>query len=146
MIDNNSIQFLNPVWQSLCESHQKFIIEYNNVKFYHPDICTFGSFTNEEDTYNALNEYAKLIDKFFLVSENKTPTFDKKKIELTKKIEGCQMILNQLVDIKIVEKIIPLSNKHIDEIYDLVWRVMPGYYQRRSLKWVITMEYLKTTS
>jgi GNAT superfamily N-acetyltransferase len=134
MVDDTKIQLLNPVWTSLCETHENFVIEYNNVKFYHPDICTFGAFINEEDTYNALNEYAKLTDKFFLVSENKTPTFDKKNIVLTKKIEGCQMILNQLLDIDIVEKIIPLSSKHIDEIYDLVWLVMPGYYQRRSFE------------
>jgi len=134
MIDNNSTHLLNPVWTSLCETHEKFVIEYNNVKFYHPDICTFGSFSNAEDTYNALNEYAKHTDDFFLVSENKTPTFDKKRIELTKKIEGCQMILNQLSDIEIVEEIIPLSNKYLDEIYDLVWLVMPGYYQRRSFE------------
>ena len=52
MIDDPSIQLLNPVWTSLCETHEKFVIKYSNVKFYHPDICTFGSFTNEEDTYN----------------------------------------------------------------------------------------------
>ena len=134
MIDDSSLQLLNPAWTSLCETHEKFVIEYNNAKFYHPDICAFGSFINEEDTFNALNEYAKLTDKFFLVSENKTPSFDKRNIVLTKKIEGCQMILNQLIDIKIVEEIIPLTRKHIDEIYDLVWLVIPGYYQRHSFK------------
>jgi|TARA_B110000240_G_C13477829_1_gene443897 GNAT superfamily N-acetyltransferase len=134
MMDKISIQLHNPVWHSLCETHEKFVIEYNNVKFYHPDICSFGSFTNEESTYSALNQYAKLTNEFFLVSENKTPTFDKEKIILSKKIEGCQMILNQLVEIKVSEKIIPLSNKHIDEIYDLVWLVMPGYYEKRSFE------------
>lgn len=131
---NSSIQFQNPVWQSLCETHKKFVVEYNNVKFYHPDVCTFGSFTNEKDTFLAINEYAKLKNSFFLVSESKTPTFDKEKIILTKKIEGCQMILDQLTDLDISEKIIPLSDKYIDAIYDLVWLVMPGYYEKRSFE------------
>lgn len=134
MIDKNSSFLLNPVWQSLDETHEKFSIEFNNVKFYNPDICSFGAFNNEEDTYRALNEYAKLKDNFFLVSKNKTPSFDKKKIVLNKKIQGCQMVLNQLLDIEITQKIIPLTNKYIDEIYDLVWLVMPGYYEKRSFE------------
>lgn len=134
MIDNNSEHLLNPVWTSLSETHEKFIIEYNNVKFYRPDICTFGAFINTEDTFEALNEYATLTDKFFLVSEYKTPVFDKKKIKLTKKIEGCQMILNNLIEIEITEDIVPLSDIYLDEIYDLIWLVMPGYYQKRSFE------------
>ena len=134
MVNDSKIELLNPVWTSLCETHKKFIVEYNNVKFYNPKISTFGSFTDEKDTYSALNEYAKLTDEFFLVSEKKTPTFDNKKIELTKKIEGCQMVLKNLTDVEISEKIVPLSSDYIDEIYDLVWLVMPGYYQRRSFE------------
>lgn len=134
MINENLKQLQNPVWYSLCETHKKFAVEYNNVKFYHPEICSFGSFINEEDTLLALNEYSKLKNSFFLVSENKTPTFDKENIVLVKKIEGCQMVLNKLIDLNLSEEIVPLSNKHIDEIYDLVWLVMPGYYEKRSFE------------
>lgn len=134
MINKNAIKLKNPVWYSLSETQEKFAVEFNNVKFYHPDICSFGSFINEGDTFEALNEYAKLKDSFFLVSENKTPTFDKDKIVLNKKIEGVQMVLNQLADIEITEEIIPLSNEYINQIYDLVWLVMPGYYEKRSFE------------
>ena len=34
----------NPVWYSLKETHHKFMIEFDGVLFYHPDICVFGSF------------------------------------------------------------------------------------------------------
>ena len=44
------------------------------------------------------------------------------------------MILDQLTDLDISEKIIPLSDKYIDAIYDLVWLVMPGYYEKRSFE------------
>ncbi|WP_028890967.1 GNAT family N-acetyltransferase [Tenacibaculum sp. 47A_GOM-205m] len=122
----------NPVWHSLCETHEKFAINYDGVKFYDPKICPFGAFTNSAKTAKALNEYAKLTDRFFLVSENETPTFDPKKIILDKKIEGCQMVLQHLVEVDITETIIPLTESHIDDIYNLVWLVMPGYYQKRT--------------
>jgi GNAT superfamily N-acetyltransferase len=134
MTDDNAVKLHNPVWTSLCETHKKFVVEYTNVKFYHPDICPFGAFTNLEDTSGAINEYAKLADKFFLVSENKIPIYNKEKITLVKKMEGIQMVLNSLVDLEITEKIIPLTAKYIDEIYDLVWLVMPGYYTKRSFE------------
>lgn len=110
------------------------MIDYNGVKFYHPDICSFGSFHDEKDTFDALNEYAKLRDSFFIVSENKTPIFDSENIVLVKKIDGCQMILDQLIPVDITEEIVRLTDKHIDEVYDLVWLVMPGFYERRSFE------------
>ena len=124
----------NPVWYSLNETHKKFIITYDGVQFYHPDICTFGSFINVEKTAKALNEYSKLSKNFFLVSEHETPLIDSNTVFVEKKIEGCQMVLDNLVDIKITENIIPLTEKHTNEIYELIWLVMPGYYQKRSFE------------
>ncbi len=122
----------NPVWHSLKETHKNFAIKYDEVQFYDPKICPFGAFINTEKTKHALNEYAKLTDKFFLVSENEIPIFDTSKIKLDKKIEGVQMVLKNLQEIEITESIIPLTEKHIDEIYNLVWLVMPGYYRKQT--------------
>jgi len=124
----------NPVWASLNETHKKFVIEYDGIQFYHPGICTFGAFTDVTKTANALNEYSKLSKNFFLVSENEIPQIDSNLVFLEKKIEGCQMVLDNLIDIEIAETIIPLTKKHRDEIYDLIWLVMPGYYQKRSFE------------
>ncbi|MCL7754750.1 GNAT family N-acetyltransferase [Polaribacter sp. Z022] len=121
----------NPVWFSLEETHKKFLIEFDGVKFYNPEINNFGAFYNEEKTLKALNEYSKLTDKFFFVSENQTPLFDKKRIILEKKINGCQLVLDSLVDLDISENIVKLTEKHIDEVYDLIWLVMPGFYQKK---------------
>lgn len=122
----------NPVWYSLKETHQNFAIQYGEVKFYDPKICPFGAFTNTKKTKDAINEYAKLTDKFFLVSENETPIYDTSKIKLDKKIDGIQMVLKKLQEVDITEEIVPLTEKHIDEIYNLVWLVMPGYYKKRT--------------
>ena len=127
-------QLKNPVWFSLKESHRKFLKTYDDVQFYDPKICTFGSFTDSTKTAKALNEYVKITDNFFLVSEKDTPEIDIAKIVLEKKIDGCQMVLDTLVDIEITEKIVPLTNKYIDEVYDLICLVMPRFYQKGGFK------------
>lgn len=124
----------NPVWYSLKETHQKFQIEYDGVKFYNPEINNFGAFFDTSKTSKALNQYAKLTEKFFLVSENQTPLFKNENIILEKKINGCQMVLDNLTDIKITEEITLLTEENIDEVYDLIWLVMPGFYQKRGFE------------
>ncbi len=127
-------KLINPVWQSLCETQKLFSLEYEGVKFYDPNICTFGAFTNASKTAIALNEYAKLTDSFFLVSENEAPTFDTNFVILNRKIEGCQMVLENFIEAEITEQIIPLTNIHLEEVYKLIWLVMPGYYQKRTFE------------
>ena len=124
----------NPVWYSLNETHNKFLITYNGVQFYKPEFCIFGAFFDDTKTAKALNAYSKIAQRFFLVSENKTPIIDDDTIIFEKKIDGCQMVLENFIDIKITEDIILLTEKHIDEVYDLIWLVMPGFYQRRGFE------------
>ncbi|WP_043706903.1 GNAT family N-acetyltransferase [Tenacibaculum ovolyticum] len=127
-------KLINPVWHSLNETHKKFAINYDGVQFYDPEICPFGAFSDVSKTANALNEYAKLTDSFFLVTENKTPIFDDRFVSLDRKIDGCQMVLQSLIEVNITENIVPLTNEHINEIYNLVWLVMPGYFKKRTFE------------
>ena len=127
-------QLKNPVWYSLKETHKKFAVEYNGVQFYDPEVCPFGSFFDETKTKKASNTYLKSTDSFFFVSEKQTPIVDEDNIFLERKIEGCQMLLNELTDVSITEEIVLLGKEFIDEIYDLIWLVMPGYYKKRSFE------------
>jgi len=43
----------NPVWHSLQETHKEFLIDYNGVQFYKPDICIFGAFYDATTTTKA---------------------------------------------------------------------------------------------
>jgi len=127
-------QLKNPVWYSLNETHKKHVIEFDGVRFYNPEISSFGAFLDEDKTEKVVNEMFKTNDELFFVSENKTPKIDETKVELVKKIAGCQMVLNKLKDIKITENIVLLDETYIDEIYDLIWLVMPGYYKKRTFE------------
>lgn len=124
----------NPVWHSLNETHKKFAVEFDGVQFYTPEILTFGAFIDPTKTEKALNKFVQSADTFFLVSENKDPIIDESKVILEKKIAGCQMALDTLIDIQITEKIVLLTEKHLDEIYKLIWLVMPGFYQKKSFE------------
>ena len=81
-----------------------------------------------------MNAYSKISDRFFLVSENLIPIIDSKKVHLEKKINGCQMVLENLVEVKNSEKIVLLTQEYSKEIYDLIWLVMPGYYQMKTFE------------
>ncbi len=124
----------NPVWYSLQETHKEFLIEYDGVQFYNPEINNFGAFFNAEKTPEALTQYAERIDKFFLVSEDGVPNINSDTTILERKIDGCQMVLENLTDVEINEEIVLLTTKHIDEVYDLIWLVMPGFYQKRGFE------------
>ena len=124
----------NPVWYSLQETHKKCLITHHDVHFYDPYICIFGAFYDTSKTSMALNEYGRTVEKFFLVSENPTAEIDTNTTVLEKKISGCQMVLENLIDIETTEEIVVLTEKHIDEIYDLIWLVMPGFYRKNGFK------------
>ncbi|MEO9893195.1 GNAT family N-acetyltransferase [Aurantibacter sp.] len=127
-------QLKNPVWYSLAETHKKHLVEFDGVQFYRPEISTFGSFFDETKTAKASNEYLKNSSELFFVSEHQTPRVDDTKVYLEKKIDGCQMVLNKLPEVQITENIVLLDQTYIDEIYNLIWLVMPGYYKKRSFE------------
>ena len=59
----------NPVWFSLSETHQKYAINSDTIKFYHPDYCPFGGFIKLENTAHPIAEYAKLAGSFYIVGQ-----------------------------------------------------------------------------
>lgn len=124
----------NPVWHSLNETHKNFAVEFDGVQFYDSKILTFGAFIHPTKTEKALNQFVKSANTFFLVSEHIDPIIDTSKVILEKKIDGCQMVLDTLINIEITENIILLTEDYLDEIYNLIWLVMPGFYQKRSFE------------
>ncbi|WP_435264104.1 GNAT family N-acetyltransferase [Tenacibaculum sp. nBUS_03] len=121
----------NPVWYSLSETHSKFAIDYEGVKFYNPDFCPFGAFTNLNQTESAIEKYANLTPSLFVVGQEPNNSANTK---LNKTIPCNQMILETLKEPNYDSKIIKLTEKHSNELYDLVWLVMPGYYKIKTFE------------
>ena len=120
----------NPTWYSLTEDHKVFAIDYDGLKFYHPDYCPFGGFINPETTNIGIDSYSILTKNFYLVG-NKAKF--NKKVRLNKELICNQMLLDIRIDIEISEPIIELQtpNQTMDLI-NLVNLVQPGYFSRKT--------------
>lgn len=120
----------NPTWYSLSETHQEFAVDYNTIKFYHPDYCPFGGYITTENISKSIDAYSELADNFFIVGEK--PLLSNQ-LELKKELICLQMILNNRLDIEITETIVPLTtSEHIDALFELVSLVQPGYFKRKT--------------
>lgn len=119
----------NPVWFSLSEWHQDFAVDYTTVKFYHPDYCPFGGFEKGNDISKAIDEYATMVDNFFVVGEK--PELSNQ-LKIKKEVVCLQMIIYDKIDLEINEPIIKLTDEHTDALYQLVNLVQPGYFKRKT--------------
>lgn len=126
-IEENKLD--NPVWNSLSETHAEFAIDYNGTQFYNPDYCPFGGFIKSESTINAVNEYSALAKNFFIVGE-KPEIADSLKI--AKELVCLQMTIYNKIEQPISAEIVKLTEKHNDELVELVNLVQPGYFKNKT--------------
>ncbi|WP_417938729.1 GNAT family N-acetyltransferase [Flavobacterium sp. ZB4R12] len=119
----------NPVWFSLSETHQSFAVDYDRIKFYHPDYCPFGGFEKGNAISKSIDEYSTKVDNFFVVGEK--PELSNL-LKLNKEVICLQMIVYNPIDIAINEQIVKLTDEHIDALYELVNLVQPGYFKRKT--------------
>ena len=127
MMESNKLD--NPVWYSLNETHESKSIDYDGVKFYIPDYCPFGGFTNIDKTANCLDEYSNFATNFYVVGNQ--PKFNKSLI-LHKELVCNQMVLENVIKIDMNEEIVELHIKHKDELFELVNLVQPGYFKSKT--------------
>lgn len=119
----------NPVWNSLSESNSKFAIDYKGTQFYNPDYCPFGGFTELETTLGATNQYSALVENFFIVGE-KPEIADSLKI--VKELVCLQMVIYNKIELSITSEIVKLTEKHNEELVQLVNLVQPGYFKNKT--------------
>ena len=120
----------NPVWYSLLENHQEFAVDYDTIKFYHPDYGPFGGFINVKNTATSTQEYSVLIDNFFIVGE-KPEIADTLKI--AKELVCLQMVVNEKIQLPIDVEIVKLTEDHNEILCDLVNLVQPGYFKNKTI-------------
>ena len=119
----------NPTWYSLSETHKDFAVEYDGIKFYHPDYCPFGGFINSEKTATGIEEYSSLTNNFFVVG-NKPNSNDK--VLLNNELVCNQMMVDKQINVEIKEDIIELqSSIHKVDLFNLVNLVQPGYFKNK---------------
>lgn len=127
-IETNKLD--NPVWNSLSETHKKFSIAYNGVKFYLPAYCPFGGFRATNNIAKDINDYAQLTNYFYIVGEK--PQISNL-ITLNKNLICNQMLLEQSIDIEITEPIVELKTEiQQTDLSNLVNLVQPGFFKNKT--------------
>lgn len=117
----------NPAWHSLCETHNKFAIDYNGIKFYDPEYCPFGGFVELDSCKSGIDSYSSLVNDFYVVGER--PIFSEQ-IELKKELVCAQMVLETRAEIEITEEIITIKTpQQRSALFELVNLVQPGYFK-----------------
>jgi GNAT superfamily N-acetyltransferase len=120
----------NPVWHSLNESHKDFALDYEGFKFYSPEVCAFGGCIEKQASERALDQYAALIDSFYVVGEQ--PEFGNELV-LNKNLVCLQMLLEKPIALEVAEVILELkSQKQKKELFNLVNVVQPGYFKEKT--------------
>ena len=125
----NAEKLDNPTWYALTETHKEFAIDYDGIKFYHPDYCPFGGFINENATKNGIDNYAQLQNSFYVVGNR--PAFEG--VFLEKELVCDQMLLDQKIDLEISHPITVLESIiQKKELFELVNLVQPGYFKSKT--------------
>ena len=119
----------NPVWNSLSETHRSFAIDYDSIKFYHPDYCPFGGFTKIENTANPIAEYAQVVANFFIIGQKpKIPS----NLKFNNELVCLQMIIYDKIEFTIEDEIVELNESHLDDLLGLVKIVYPEYFKKKT--------------
>src|SRR5690349_8758209 len=119
----------NPVWHSLSETHCKFSIDYDNIKFYLPDYCPFGGFRKGQHNIDPDNNYSLHADNFFVVGER--PVLPKI-LNIKKDLVCLQMVVESKIEIVPKDQINKLSIEDADKLFELVNAVQPGYFRPKT--------------
>lgn len=106
-----------------------FLVDYDGIKFYHPDYCPFGGFDATENVSKNISEYSKLVDNSFIVGDK--PELSNL-LKLKKELVCLQMIIHNKIDTVIKDHIITLSNEHTEALFNLITLVQPGYFKRKT--------------
>jgi GNAT superfamily N-acetyltransferase len=119
----------NPVWYSLSETHKNFGIDFGTTKFYHPDYCPFGGFTTFDRIKDAISEYAKLANNFFIIGQKPVVPDN---LKLNNELICLQMIIHDKIGITIDDQIVKLGEEHLDDLLGLVKIVYPEYFKKKT--------------
>ncbi|MEP6931358.1 MAG: GNAT family N-acetyltransferase [Flavobacterium sp.] len=119
----------NPVWNSLSETHKKFAVDYGKTKFYNPDYCPFGGFTESGNTKDAADRYSLLTENFFIVGEK--PEISNA-LKITRELICLQMIIYKKIELSIDLEITELTDQHNEALCELVNLVQPGYFKNKT--------------
>ena len=119
----------NPVWYSLSEAHRHLAVDFGTIKFYHPDYCPFGGFTDPHQASSGISQYSSMEEKFFVVGEKPDVPDD---IVVARELVCLQMVIKRTPELIRQSEVIQLCDSHQTHLYDLLNLVQPGYFKPKT--------------
>ena len=120
----------NPVWYSLAETHSPYCLNYDHLKCYDPEFCSFGAIDLASEIHKeSLADYSKLIDNFFIVGNK---PFYSTPLNLKNELICLQMVHEKEIEIGITERIVELNLHYEEQLFTLVNQIQPGYFKRKT--------------
>lgn len=121
----------NPAWNSLNETHKLFSKAFAGIKFYDPEYCAFGGAIDTELAVKGMNDYSKLITRFYVIGEKPVLTDS---MQLKNNLVCHQMVLESPFDMAFNEAVVPLkTKKELQDVHNLVNLVQPGYFKNKTV-------------
>ena len=120
----------NPVWHSLNETHKNLSVEFGSINFYQPEYCPFGGFINYDKIDAGIDDYASLVDNFYVVGDR--PHFTEN-VHLKNEMICNQMLLLEPIEVVASEQITELKTANQrSELFKLVNLIQPGYFKNKT--------------
>jgi len=120
----------NPVWNSLNETHKRFSLECDGVKFYAPEYCSFAALTRSENSSKLIKEIPNLTNSFYVFGEKPSITSG---LKFGDNLRCNQMIIENPIDIETQEHIVKLkSYQQKADLKNLVKSVLPTLFKNKS--------------
>lgn len=116
-----------PVYQALTETQRIYSVHELGLIGYNPSHLRLIYLNNDIDIRNLSIEYGKELDYFYVVSIYK-PNLPKN-LEFVTVFPCYQMVVNNLSEVTYNDKLVLLDESHKEKAYDLIWKVMPGFYE-----------------
>lgn len=119
----------NPAWWALTGVQQSFAVGTTHAKRYHKGILPFAAWeAGHEASLQSLTQWLEPGEIFYLIGELPALPAD---FTMIKELTCVQMILQQKINLTPASfTISPLNASHRDEMFNLINKVQPGYYEK----------------
>lgn len=116
-----------PVYHALTETQKEHSVSELGLIGYNPSYLRLIYLKDNIDSSKLSIEYGKELEYFYVVSDHK-PLLPNN-LEFVTVFPCYQMVVKNLSEVTYNDKLVLLDESHKEEAYDLIWKVMPGFYE-----------------
>jgi ribosomal protein S18 acetylase RimI-like enzyme len=126
----------NPLWSSLCGTHAEFASGLSSLKVYPSDMAPFAAVPSGDVVLTDELLESALGDREFAYFVGTLPQFGTTRYERVAHDDILQMVRERVTPspIRSDARVQPLDASHIDAMLELIGRVYPAYFRKRTIE------------